>query len=360
MLHTCQAGFESLLARELRELRGAAGEETGPGWVRSSAMFQPETEAREPSGSERGAPAQIAFAHLTLIESVELRGDSVNSLAQGVAEFFLASLRGERVETAWPNVWLAAGEASGLGRRMSAVADAFGEVLKKKLSRVAKLASSERPREPGAARGLFVFFADFGRVFAAREAWDHGPRRMADDPLAPSRSYLKVEEAYRVLGREPVEGETICDLGAAPGGWSYSAAKRGARVIAIDNGPLKAGALNHPRIEHRREDAFKFAPASAAAPAARPGAHERFDWLFCDLVEEPHHVLRVIVEPWLKRAWCRRFVVNLKFGRVDPIALLRELEAPDGVLARGALSARIRHLYHDREELTLVGEAGAG
>ena len=89
----------------------------------------------------------------------------------------------------------------------------------------------ELPRGAGPARGLFVFFADFGRVFAAREAWLGGQRRMADDDAAPSRSYLKVEEAYIVLGREPAAEETVVDLGAAPGGWSYSAAKRGARVI---------------------------------------------------------------------------------------------------------------------------------
>src|SRR5690606_25054254 len=105
----------------------------------------------------------------------------------------------------------------------------------------------------------------------------NGQRRMADDSLAPSRSYLKVEEAYVVLGREPAAGETVVDLGAAPGGWSYSAAKRGAQVIAVDNGPLKGGALDHPRIEHRREDAFGFRPPGGRA----------FDWLFCDLVEDP-------------------------------------------------------------------------
>ena len=53
---------------------------------------------------------------------------------------------------------------------------------------------------------------------------------MADNPAAPSRSYLKIEEAYGILGREPAQGETVADLGAAPGGWSFSAAKRGAKV----------------------------------------------------------------------------------------------------------------------------------
>jgi 23S rRNA (cytidine2498-2'-O)-methyltransferase len=279
---------------------------------------------------------------------VEIRGDSVNALAARVAEFFLASLRGERLDAAWPCVWLGPAEIVGLGRRIGAVESAFAELLKKKLSRVARLALPEAPRGPGTrpARGLFVFFTDFGRAFVARDARLHGPRRMADDDRAPSRSYLKVEEAYGVLGREPQPGETVCDLGAAPGGWSYSAAKRGARVVAADNGPLKGGALDHPQIEHRREDAFRFAPAEGG----------RFDWLFCDLVEEPHHVLQHLVTPWLARGWCRHFVINLKFGRVDPVALLRELRAADSPFSRHAPGAVVRHLYHDREEFTVVGE----
>ncbi|MEO5958957.1 MAG: SAM-dependent methyltransferase [Opitutaceae bacterium] len=345
MLLTCQAGFEALLARELTELHGVGVTESGAGWVLSSAVPQPAIESSA-RGLKHRATVDIAFAHLSLHDPVEVRGDSVNALAARIAEFFLGALRGERIDAPWPSVWLGPQELVGLGRRIGAVEAAFGELLKKKLARVAKLAVADVQRSAGPARGLFVFFADFGRAFVARDAFVHGPRRMADDPLAPSRSYLKIEEACVVLGREPQPGETVCDLGAAPGGWSYSAAKRGARVLAIDNGPLKGGALEHPQIEHRREDAFKFAPAEGTT----------FDWLFSDLLEEPHHVLRHIVEPWLARGWCRRFVVNLKFGRVDPIALLRELRAPDSPLKKHAPGFRFCHLYHDREEFSVVGE----
>ena len=333
MLLTCQAGFESLLAREVAELHGATLAEQGPGWVRLEKSI----------ASER-----LTFAQLSLREPIEVKGESVNALASRVAEFFLGALRGERIDSAWPSVWLGPQELVGLGRRISAVESACGELLKKKFSRVAKLAVADIPRGAGPARGLWVFFTDFGRAFVAREALVHGQRRMADDDLAPSRSYLKVEEAYIILGREPAPGETVCDLGAAPGGWSFSAAKRGARVVAVDNGPLKGGALGHAAIEHLTDDAFKFSPR----------ADEKFDWLFCDLVEEPHHVLQHIVAPWLARGWCQRFVINLKFGRVDAIALLRELRAPDSPLTQHSPSALIRHLYHDREEFTVVGEVG--
>jgi 23S rRNA (cytidine2498-2'-O)-methyltransferase len=350
MLLTCQAGFEKLLVRELAELHRIGAIEQGPGWIlidqSPEEAVAAQAASQDASVQSKLQPSELAFAHLSLIAPAQRQGESVNALASGIAEFFLTSVRDERIESPWPSVWLGPQELVGLGRRISAVESAFTDLLKKKLSRVAKLATADAPRGAGRARGLFVFFPDFRRALVTRDALVHGPRRMADDALAPSRSYLKVEEAYVAFGREPQAGESVCDLGAAPGGWSYSAAKRGAVVVAIDNGPLKGGALDHPQIEHRREDAFKYSPESGA----------RFDWLFCDLVEEPHHVLRHIVEPWLAQRWCRRFVINLKFGRVDPIALLRELRAADSPFVLHAAKVRVQHLYHDREELTVMGE----
>jgi 23S rRNA (cytidine2498-2'-O)-methyltransferase len=345
VLLTCQNGYEPLLACELAERHGAIAMEKGPGWVLLAAPALP----------GRLVP-EIAFAHLALAEPVEVRGDSVNALASQLAEHFQASVRGERIDAPWPSVWQGPAEQVGLGRRISSVEAAFGELLKKKLSRVAKLAVPELPRGAGRQRGWFVFFTDFNRALVAREAISNGQRRMADDERAPSRSYLKVEEAYAVLGAEPRPGESVCDLGAAPGGWSFSAAKRGAHVVAVDNGPLKGGALDHPQIEHRREDAFGFRPT---ASEVRSPEGAKYDWLFCDLVEEPRHVLRDIVEPWLAGRWCRRFVVNLKFGRVDPVGLLGELRAADSPFTRHAADSQIRHLYHDREELTVVGSLGS-
>ncbi len=332
MIFRCQPGFEDLLAEELGG-HGLAAASRGPGWVRVDA----------PAGA---SPPELCFAQAVLIDPVEITGDSVNQLAGRIMDHYLESIRTERVDAAWPCRFQAAAGLDGLGRRVDGVEKAFHEALKKRMSRVAKLAGSEDPRGVATVRGLFVFFVDFRQAFVARTCLFGGQRRMADDVQAPSRSYLKVEEAYVVLGREPHPGETVVDLGAAPGGWSYSAAKRGARVIAVDNGPLKGGALDHPLIEHRREDAFHF--------ALPPG--EVADWLFCDLVEGPHHVVNDLIRPWLEQGRCRRFVVILKFGRVAPVKFLSELLSADSPFVRHASGLRVRHLYHDREEFTLVGE----
>ena len=331
MLATCQPGAEAFLTGELAGA-GCCPASAGPGWVRC-----------EPGGGE-DLP-DLAFAHLLLPAPREVRAESVNALAEQAATFFLESLRNEHVVGGWPNYWSCSAESPGLTRRVAATRRAFEDLLRRKLSRVARLAIPEMPRGLGAVRGLFVFFTGFDCALLSRTAVLGGQRRMADDPAAPSRSYLKIEEAYGVLGAEPGPGETVVDLGAAPGGWSFSAARRGARVVAVDNGPLKGGALDNPQIEHLREDAFGFRPPRGTV----------FDWLFCDLVEEPHHVLRDLIEPWLGRGWGRRFVINLKFGRTDPVALLQELRATASPFVRHAADFRIRHLYHDREEFTVVG-----
>lgn len=337
MLLRCQSGYENWLAEELLATRFTIASK-GDGWVRT-------VEPNAPSGTLD----RLCFPHAILLDPVEIAGDSVNGLAEKIGAYFLESARTERFEGAWPMVFENAGGQDGLGRRSDSTLRALEEFLKKRMSRVAKLATSHRARGIGVSRGLFVYFTDFQHALVARAAFFCGQQRMADDPLAPSRSYLKLEEAYLLAGREPGPSETAVDLGAAPGGWSYSAAKRGAKVIAIDNGPLKGGALDHPLIEHRREDAFRFVPASG----------ECFDWMLCDLVEEPHHVIRDVLEPWLAKNWCRRFVLVLKFGRVDPVKLIQELQRPDGVLQRYARDVRIRHLFHDREEVTIVGEVAS-
>lgn len=340
MLFRGQPGFESWLEQELLAV-GLSPAEKGEGWVRASAS---PSISRAPTALE-----SLCFPHQVYLQPEEIVGDSVNALAEKLVDYFLKTAREERFEAPWPWLVDTAGGQDGLGRRSDAVIRAASELLRKRMGRVAKLATDDRPRGVREARGLFVYFADFRRMFVSRQSVFGGQRRMADDPLAPSRSYLKLEEAYGIFGREPAPDESVADLGAAPGGWSYSAAKRGARVVAVDNGPLKGGALNNPLIEHRRDDAFRFAP--------EPG--QVFDWMFCDLVEEPHHVMRNLIEPWISQKWCRHFVVILKFGRVNPVELLRELNAPTSVLRERAKDVRIRHLFHDREEFTIVGEVAA-
>jgi 23S rRNA (cytidine2498-2'-O)-methyltransferase len=212
------------------------------------------------------------------------------------------------------------------------------------MSRVAKLAKDGIPQGPKFGEGFFVFVTDFNQALVSFEALSQGQQRMKLDPQSPSRSYLKLEEAFHIFARFPQEGEVVVDLGAAPGGWSLSALKRGATVIAIDNGPLREPVSSHPKLTHLKADALKYQLAGAAP----------VDWLLCDVLEKPEMIVE-LVRKWLGKKWCRNFIVNLKVGRGDPIALLKEIRDSKKGLLPFCQTLSIRQLYHDREEITLMG-----
>lgn len=328
-LFTCQPGFEALLSKELF-LHGCKTQQSGRGWIATDVT----------------TTADLCFAHLQLVHVETIEGTSVNAQAARLVDVFMDRIRGIALPVGWPLIFRFADGVTGLGQRVKVVEKEFRARFEKHMARLNRTARGELSRRGGDLSGLFVYFPGFDRLYATTEAWSGGQCRMADDPKAPSRSYLKTEEAFAIMGREPVAGQKVVDLGAAPGGWSYSAAKRGAMVLAIDNGPMKGGAKNHPLIQHVRNDAFKFMPQP----------DECFDWLLCDLVEEPYRVLR-LVERWLKGGRCRNFVVNLKFGRANALSLLNDALAPKGRLHPYCATLQIRHLFHDRDEFTLMGRS---
>jgi 23S rRNA (cytidine2498-2'-O)-methyltransferase len=135
-------------------------------------------------------------------------------------------------------------------------------------------------------------------------------------------------------------GERVVDLGAAPGGWSYAAAKRGAEVFAIDNGPMKNGAAGNRLITHIRADAFRWLPQSPV------------NWLLCDMVEDPSRVID-LVRVWIRKKLCTNIIVNLKCGHAEPYDILETVRSPNGFspLVR---ECSCRHLYHDRDEFTVM------
>src|SRR4051812_26823246 len=91
MLSLCQHGYESLLERELGEA-GLTVAEKGPGWARCGGLDLGGD--KSPASTLPQLP-ELAFAHLTLLSPREIKGESVNALAQQLADYFFESLRGE-------------------------------------------------------------------------------------------------------------------------------------------------------------------------------------------------------------------------------------------------------------------------
>ncbi|MDE2310113.1 MAG: 23S rRNA (cytidine(2498)-2'-O)-methyltransferase RlmM [Betaproteobacteria bacterium] len=166
---------------------------------------------------------------------------------------------------------------------------------------------------------------------------------------APSRSTLKLAEAIEVFmdrseqTRLLRQGMTAVDLGAAPGGWTWQLVKRGIRVTAIDNGPMKGVLAKHPLVQHLRQDGFKYVPRCAV------------DWLVCDMVEQPSRVARLI-EEWFAAGLARHAIFNLKLPMKQRIAALDgALNGIRSHLDHEGINYRIlaKQLYHDREEVTV-------
>ncbi|WP_339934978.1 23S rRNA (cytidine(2498)-2'-O)-methyltransferase RlmM, partial [Vreelandella glaciei] len=133
------------------------------------------------------------------------------------------------------------------------------------------------------------------------------------------------------------------DLGAAPGGWTWQLVQRGMYVYAIDNGPMESQLMKTGQIDHLKEDGFTWEPP------------QRLDWLVCDIVDKPVRVL-AMVERWLIRKWCKEAIFNLKLPmkkRWDEVT--RCLTALEESLEKAGVHANVscRHLYHDREEVTV-------
>ena len=173
--------------------------------------------------------------------------------------------------------------------------------------------------------------------------------RQSMPPEAPSRSTMKLAEAIEVFmdrseqTRLLRQGMTAIDLGAAPGGWTWQLVKRGIRVIAVDNGPMKGVLANHPLVNHLRQDGFKYAPRKAV------------DWLVCDMVEKPSRVAALIGE-WFAAGLCRHAIFNLKLPMKQRLAALDS--ALGGIRKRldeEGINYRLtaKQLYHDREEVTV-------
>ncbi|MGM0477370.1 MAG: 23S rRNA (cytidine(2498)-2'-O)-methyltransferase RlmM [Pseudomonadota bacterium] len=232
------------------------------------------------------------------------------------------------------------------GRAWTRLANALATPLRKGL----ESRGLWRPDDPAAPR-LHLLLADHGATVGlmprdADAPWPGGIPRLRRPADAPSRSFLKLDEAWRVLltpeEREAAlqPGQQAVDLGAAPGGWSWLLTRRHLRVIAVDNGPMAETVMETGLVEHVRADGFHYRPP-------RP-----VDWMVCDMVEQPHRVAALAAD-WLAGGHCRHAVVNLKLPMRQRYATVREcLDAMAATLGDG-FTLRARHLYHDRDEITV-------
>ena len=252
LLCYCRAGFEPELAAELTTRAAEAGH---PGYARaerdSGYVVFVSDDAKTLS---RDLPwRELIFARQKLLLIAELRGlstqDRITPIIGSLATHALATRFGELV-VEHPD--------SDAAKPLSGLARAFGNALRPALRKAGVLS----PRDDAMLPRLHVCLVAGDHAFIASSEpidsapWPLGIPRLRMHADAPSRSALKLEEAFLVLldrgerQRLLLPGMRAADLGAAPGGWTWVLTRHGLRVTAIDNGPLRQHVIDSGRVEH--------------------------------------------------------------------------------------------------------------
>ena len=202
---------------------------------------------------------------------------------------------------------------------------------------------------------LHLFFTDSLHVNIGISAIDNsstdimGITRLKMPGAAPSRSTLKLDEAIHWFLSTAQQtqliknGMTVVDLGAAPGGWTWQFVQRDCLVTAIDNGPMQQALMQTGMVEHLQTDAFTYIPK------------KKVDWLICDMAERPLHVSRLIAR-WFSNKQCTNAIFNLKLPMKKRLATVHEcIDLLHQKLSEANIKHTIqaKHLYHDREEITV-------
>lgn len=345
----CSAGSEPALAEELARA-GAVATELAPGVVASDRDADL-------------APLDPIFARQALPEARLVEGTSVRALAEAI--FAVVETAIDRSTGPFLLHTLAHAEPPpGLASRATLVGR---EVLALLAARRRRAFRRHHPVD--AAGDAFVAFNAFNESWllvqlvalgrdrfvvsaAAPRAlpaggfdlarWPGGDAPVLIDRAPPSRAYQKLEEAFAWMGTAPRAGETCVDLGAAPGGWTATVIKHGARVVAVDRAPLAPALARHPLVTTVIGNAFTYLPDLAAAPV---------DWLVCDVVCEPPRSL-ALCDTWLSGGLCRSLVVTVKFKGRAGYGVLGDLAALFARL-RPEL-ARVKQLAYNKNEVTVM------
>lgn len=337
----CREGFERDAQAELEHHAVEHGVrvkgETGGGWASVTR-----TDGGTVNGLQRDVPfSRLVFARQSLVTLSPLplgREDRLGAIAAQIRE------AGWSFDSIWHET-----PDTNEGKSLTRLAKALTRPLQSMLKKHGAL------RRKAGGRRLHLLWLSgeqvrLGMSFAGnRSELAGGIRRLRFPSRAPSRSTLKLEEAWHeFVPRDEwchrlAEGMQAADLGAAPGGWTWQLVHRGMHVYAIDNGPMDGALMASGQVEHLAEDGFVWKP-----PA-------RLDWLVCDIVDKPSRVIAMMTR-WLVRRWCREAVFNLKLPmkkRWEEVQ--RSLEALELALNQAGISATIacRQLYHDREEVTV-------
>lgn len=342
----CRAGFESDLSTEVLEKAAQLGLFGYPIIKKQSGYvvlnFQNKDDAAQLC--QKLLLTQIVFARQMFVcgEPIEIEDtqDRVSAILTASDSFPLCG----SILVEYPD--------TSEGRELSKLCRKITVPLRQALRKNKRLTDKEQLSKPR----LHVFFTQgdrciVGYSFPANRNPDFlGISRLKFPADAPSRSTLKLDEAFQTfIPKDESEqrlrpGLHAVDLGACPGGWTYQLVRRGMFVQAVDNGAMDEKLMDTGQVSYFPEDGFKYQPRK-----------KNVYWLVCDMIEQPQRVAKLMAT-WLVKGWCKETVFNLKLPMKQRFESVSQAMAIiDEVMSQANCQYQIqaKHLYHDREEITV-------
>lgn len=169
------------------------------------------------------------------------------------------------------------------------------------------------------------------------KSWPDGICQFIEDKVnPPNRAYLKLWEILSLLENYPKPHDTVLDLGASPGGWTYVMQTFGTQVTAVDKAPLATSVAQLPSVHCLQQSAFALDPLLLKAP---------YDWVLSDIACYPDRAYRLIKQ-WIDSGKAKRLIVTIKLqGEIQPNTLRSFQQIPNSDLF---------HLYHNKHEVTFI------
>lgn len=176
-----------------------------------------------------------------------------------------------------------------------------------------------------------------------RADWPGGIFPHALPDYAISRGFLKVSEAIAWSGFDLAEGESLVELGCAPGGASQAVLEMGLNVLGIDPADLAPPVARHPRFRHLR----------MRSKDVKRKDFEGVDWLYADINLPPTYTLDS-VEGILEHPTVN-FRGLLLILKLSDWALLDELpHFIERIHSWGYANVRVRHLSMNGREICVA------
>lgn len=175
--------------------------------------------------------------------------------------------------------------------------------------------------------------------------WPGGERRFARTPEQISRSEFKLLEALDLFNLElPSHGQAL-DLGAAPGGWTRLLVAHNFSVVAVDPAALDVRVAELPQVQHWAGHAEAFLATN----------NDQFDLIVNDMRMDARDSARLMLRTAEHLRPGGQFLMTLKLPQVQRERVYHEARR---MLERRYTILGARQLFHNRSEVTVVGEKG--